>query len=303
MPLVTVIVPTHNRADLLPRALASIRSQTFRDLACVVVDDGSSDTTPEWLATVTDPWLTVVRRDVGGGGAAARNAGIAVAAGRYLAFLDDDDEWLPDYLERQLAALTSTGAALSHAGVWIDRDGTRTAAVADTTGDAFERLLCYAAPITTSGILIDRDVTGDVCFDESLPANQEYDLVTRIARAHPITRVTDPLYVWHWHDGDRIVTSGSNAPARRMLIDKYADELATRPKVAAYVWYRLAVAERAAGDVRAQREALATAARIAPGTSRYRVLASAAALGSGPLKAAWRLAPRITPEPDPSSPT
>ena len=96
-PTFTVIVPTYNRADTLPRALASVLTQSYENLELVVVDDGSTDSTSDLLEHYDDPRLHVVSQP-NGGVSAARNAGAAVASGAYLVFLDSDDELLPDAL-------------------------------------------------------------------------------------------------------------------------------------------------------------------------------------------------------------
>lgn len=101
---VSVIVPTRNRRGLLERAVRSVLAQTHRELELIVVDDGSDDETPAFLADLrrADPRVRVIRNDTCCGGGAARNAGLAAAGGFYTAFLDDDDEWMPEKLERQL---------------------------------------------------------------------------------------------------------------------------------------------------------------------------------------------------------
>jgi len=107
VPAVSVIMPTRNRAELLKRSIASIRAQTFADFELIVINDGSTDHTAEVLAAVGDPRLRVIHNALGGGAAAARNAGIAAARGEFLAFLDADDEWLPDKLAQQVKILAS----------------------------------------------------------------------------------------------------------------------------------------------------------------------------------------------------
>lgn len=103
--LVSVVIPTYNRADLLCEALESVFAQTYKDLEVIVVDDGSNDNTGEVLAEFGNR-IQAVR--LGRSGiSAARNAGINAATGEYLAFLDSDDLWLPTKIERQLNFATS----------------------------------------------------------------------------------------------------------------------------------------------------------------------------------------------------
>ena len=121
-PAVSVIIPTHNRAGgMLQRAVASVLDQTVRDLELLVVDDASTDGTQEYLGAVTDPRVRSVRHSTAKGGCAARNTGVAEARGRYVAFLDDDDIWLPGKLEAQLGSLEARNADFAYAGWrWVN---------------------------------------------------------------------------------------------------------------------------------------------------------------------------------------
>ena len=103
MPEVSIILPTYNRADTLPRAIASVLAQSFGDWELIVVDDGSTDNTAA-IAENIDPRIRLVRQ-VNGGCYVARNHGIRVSTGKFITFLDSDDEWLPHYLELTTAFL------------------------------------------------------------------------------------------------------------------------------------------------------------------------------------------------------
>src|ERR1700730_10501356 len=91
--LFSIVIPTYNRADLLPCAIASVQGQQFTDYEIIVVDDGSQDGTREYLQGL-EPQIRYLRQENGGPGA-ARNAGICAARGDYVAFLDSDDLWFP----------------------------------------------------------------------------------------------------------------------------------------------------------------------------------------------------------------
>lgn len=103
-PRVSVVVPCYNYGRFVTEAVDSILAQTFRDYEVIVVDDGSTDNTPEVLRGITDPRVRVLRKE-NGGCASARNAGRALARGEFLTFLDADDLWRPTFLERQVAVL------------------------------------------------------------------------------------------------------------------------------------------------------------------------------------------------------
>ncbi|WP_227873227.1 glycosyltransferase family 2 protein [Brachybacterium ginsengisoli] len=117
-PLVTVVMPVFNGARTLRRSLGSVLDQTRSDLELIVVDDASTDDTAHIVEEVAqgDSRVRLIRRERSGGPAAARNTGIASGTGRYLAFCDADDLWLPDKLERQLTLAEAEGASLVYSG-------------------------------------------------------------------------------------------------------------------------------------------------------------------------------------------
>src|SRR5437868_11412329 len=109
-PAISVIVPTHDRASLLPRALASLLAQDFAPFEVIVVDDGSRDGTAAFLSGVSDPRLRVLRHGRALGAAGARNSALALARAPIVAFLDDDDEALPGFLAETARAHASPPA-------------------------------------------------------------------------------------------------------------------------------------------------------------------------------------------------
>jgi glycosyltransferase involved in cell wall biosynthesis len=108
-PTVSVVIPAYNRAGVLPRSIGSVLAQTYNDFEVVVVDDASSDRTCETVAGLAeqDPRVRLVAARQNGGAARARNLGVQEARGRFIAFLDSDDWWMPGKLSAQVAALTA----------------------------------------------------------------------------------------------------------------------------------------------------------------------------------------------------
>ena len=109
---VSVVIPTYNYGRFITEAVESVRAQTVSDIQIIVVDDGSTDDTPEIISRINDPRLEVVRIP-NGGVSAARNAGLALARGEFIAFLDADDRWTPQLLERQLSVLAAEPDAVA----------------------------------------------------------------------------------------------------------------------------------------------------------------------------------------------
>ena len=103
-PDISVVIPAYNRATTIARALNSVLAQTFQDLEVIVVDDGSTDHTSEVIQQIGDARVEIIRHTRNQGAAEARNTGMKAAGGKYIAWLDSDDEWLPDKLQVQLDA-------------------------------------------------------------------------------------------------------------------------------------------------------------------------------------------------------
>ena len=119
-PLVSVIIPTHNRADLVPLAIQSVLQQTYTNLECIVVDDASTDNTEETVRTIIDERIIYLRHENNKHASAARNTGIKYARGEFIAFLDDDDEWLPTKLEKQVPFLLNLHEKVGMIYCWMD---------------------------------------------------------------------------------------------------------------------------------------------------------------------------------------
>jgi len=196
--LVSVIIPTRDRAGLVMRAVASVLAQTHGALDVLVVDDGSTDDTQDRLVRLDDSRVRLLRHDRPRGVSAARNAGLAAARGDYLALLDSDDTWLPTKVERLLAfARANDYAICQNQEIWM-RDGKRVNPGRDQrkmAGDFFEAALvrCLVSP---SSVLFSREFVEAVgTFDETLPACEDYDLWLRALLRYPVGLLDEWLTV------------------------------------------------------------------------------------------------------------
>ncbi len=193
---VSVVIPTYNRKHLIDRAIRSVLAQTHSADEILVIDDGSTDGTSDMIAS-TFPQVNLVRQ-LNQGVSSARNAGIARASGDWLAFLDSDDEWLPDKLKNQVELLSQDGSKIVHTDeIWI-RDGTRVnpgKKHRKPSGWIFSNclVLCCVSP---SSIMISRSVFDELGnFDESLPVCEDYDLWLRMSTRYPFALVDRPQII------------------------------------------------------------------------------------------------------------
>lgn len=219
MPTVSVILPTYNRVTMLPEAIESVLDQTYHDWELIVIDDGSTDQTPAYLHRVgrAHRCITLIRVKHGGV-SGARNAGLRVANGRYLAFLDDDDRWMPTKLATQAAYLEShPEVALVYAQAHVVDGGGRVTGrkPSGAAGPTFDELVDgNCIPLLT--VVVRRqclEVVGG--FDPALYISQDYDLWLRVARQFPIAYLPEPMAVYRVH--------GANMS--RQTRARYADHL------------------------------------------------------------------------------
>lgn len=207
--LISVILPTHNRVHMLERALGSILSQTYTHIEVIIVADACRDGTGEWLRKVKDDRVCFVETEKNVGGAKARNIGIDRAGGEYLAFLDDDDQWMPEKLARQKAALERHPDAAIISTSFVKRSGTTEKHV--RYGRQYNRLedcLYQNLPGSFSFCLIRRSDLDGARIDNRLVAFQDWDLwlsIMQRTQKHCLT-LSEPLVVFNDHDEGRIST-------------------------------------------------------------------------------------------------
>ncbi|HET9474750.1 MAG TPA: glycosyltransferase family A protein [Steroidobacteraceae bacterium] len=202
MATISIILPTCNRLPFLHAAIASVFAQTFSDWDLVIADDGSDGETRDWLGSLgADPRAQVLLFGHRGSPAEMRNAAMAAARGRYLAFLDSDDRWLPDKLERQLAALrVRPECRWSYTAFRrIDAEGRPLAGDEQRPWTAhdgwiFEAVLRGAATICTPSVVVERALVEEAGgFDPAIRACEDIDLWLRLARVSPVAALDAPL--------------------------------------------------------------------------------------------------------------
>jgi glycosyltransferase involved in cell wall biosynthesis len=224
---VSVIIPTRNRSKLLELSLRSVLWQRNVDIETIVVDDGSTDDTPQLLQRLGDR-IRVVRHERSQGVSAARNRGIAEAHGEWVAFLDDDDLWAPDKLELQLQALRCSDRRWAYAGaVEITKDNRvfagRPPASPETVVE--ELSIRNMLPAGSSNVIVWKAwLSTETTFDGRLYHSADWDLWIRLARRGPPACVSKPLVAyrstraappWTWRECSLRLTksNGAMAPA------------------------------------------------------------------------------------------
>ncbi len=263
-PRVSVIIPTHNRADLLPRAVSSVLAQTFADYEILIVDDGSSDHTRCVLTGYRNSKIRIFKHVASKNGSAARNTGLSHARGEYIAFLDDDDEWLPTKLANQVAMLDSAPPEVGMLYGWmdyLDSEG-RIAYQAHKTirGNVFEQLLGRGGIGACSTLVARASVVRQVGgFDECLASGQDRDFSRRVSEICEIDYLPEVVTIARLGH-DRVSNNTHENLLKREFaakrhLEKFSDALYKRPKTLAALFRQLAFTEMM---LRKRRAALST---------------------------------------------
>ncbi len=201
MALISVIIPTHNRKLLLKRAIRSALKQSYTQIEIIVVDDASTDGTPEIVEAIMDDRVRYHYVRGGRGSNHARNVGIGLSRGAFIAFLDDDDEWLPRKLEKQLAlfkADSNVGLVFTGTKVIFD-DWHRHYDNLPSLGGNLKRAILVKNQIgSTSTVMVRKEVLdGSGAFDDTLGARQDHDLWIRICQQTRVAPVAEALVIYH----------------------------------------------------------------------------------------------------------
>lgn len=231
--MISVVIPTHNRADLLERAVKSVLNQTYKEFEIIVVSDGSSDNTDEVVERLkdNDERIKYISYHPGKGGNVARNTGIKEANYDYIAFLDDDDEWLPEKLEKQISILESNPKiGLVYTGInaiYIDQNISYVSSPSEK-GDLAKKILFKNYIGTTSTVLLRKSILKKSgVFDIELKAMQDYDLWIRVLQHSEAGVLPEPYVNYYNYSGNKQISQQTNRyiEAFNYISEKYNNEI------------------------------------------------------------------------------
>ncbi|RKY32600.1 MAG: glycosyltransferase family 2 protein [Candidatus Omnitrophota bacterium] len=211
MPTVSVVIPTYNRAHLVGRAIESVLNQTFQDFEILVVDDRSVDNTEKVVNDFNDARIRYIKHRINMGGNATRNTGIKNSKGEYIAFLDSDDEWLPEKLKKQIDTFQKMSNKVGLVYSWVE--------MIDEKGKLFRKLnfvvkgrvlqnILRGNFIPSSTVVVKKECFDEVgLFDESFVSCQDREMWTRIATKYEMEVV--PEYLARMYRDKKISISAS----------------------------------------------------------------------------------------------
>jgi glycosyltransferase involved in cell wall biosynthesis len=241
--LVSVVIPTHNRAGLLARAVRSVLEQTYCHFELLVVDDASTDDTEKTMGRFCDGRIRYIKHLECRGGSAARNTGIAQARGDFIAFLDDDDEWLPDKLALQMARFRENPriGAVYTGLLFVECETGRivNVRIPRKRGYLFDDLMVSNVVGTPSTVVVRKELLDRAgLFDETIRALEDLDMWRRMGRICYFDYVKEPLMRYGLHGYARVtIDYGKMARAFETQLEKFADEFARRDKARSVCHY------------------------------------------------------------------
>lgn len=224
-PLVSAVITTKNRADLLPRALESVHRQSYSNIEIVVVDDGSTDDTAEVLKEFAAKHAIVqIHNEISQGACRARNQGIEAASGEFIAGLDDDDQWYPQRVKLLLEAYRDDFSCVTSDVelVYPNRTITWKKEKLITYND-----LLYSNQVGNQVLVKKERLQAVGGFDESLAAAQDYDLWLRLSKAFgPVRNINKPLQkIYMQHGSGQISNTKTQLDGYLSFYEKHKAEM------------------------------------------------------------------------------
>lgn len=279
MPKVSVIISTHNRANFICQAVECVLGQTFKDIEIIVVDDGSTDNTREALLKYASAILYIYQENKGR--AEARNAGVRLAKGEYIAFLDDDDIWLADKLAKQAAYLDTRGdIGLVHTfseiidenGHLLPRETKKRAKLYKKSikiGYAYEGMIKLGIMFTSSVMLRKKCFDRVGLFDRAIVAFEDWDLYLRVALYYGIGIIKEPLVKYRAHSNQTLkkefISGRINTSLKHLaLLGSYNYNSTAKRRIARNFYIHLAKAYYMDGDYVLCRQYILKTLRINP---------------------------------------
>jgi glycosyltransferase involved in cell wall biosynthesis len=286
-PKVSVIIATKNRAHYLSSAIKSVLAQTFEDFETIIVDAASTDNTREVVGKFDDERIRYIREYIDNGISACRNIGIRESRGTFVAFLDDDDLWMPSKLEKQLGLIEkspSVGAVTT--GFWVvnERGNIIRFEIPSVKGKIFPAILRKNYVGNCSVVLARKECLEKVgMFDESLNAAEDYDLWIRLTKYYEFECVKEYLVLGRIHETSISSDRQRVLRATKLLHKKYSRELMRLSdcrKILGSWHYNLGVLYCECGDACQGRKELVKAIINDPSSIRYHGRLFASFLGS-----------------------
>lgn len=247
-PRVSVVIPTYNRAHLIPRAIQSVLDQTYKDLEIIIVDDGSKDNTEEIVKNFKNKKIIYIQHKKNKGASAARNTGVKASRGEYIAFQDSDDEWFPDKLEKQIKAFNNSSPEVGvvYSGfykvegdkkIYVPNDDRFTYKEGNIHGE-----LLKGNFVGTPAVLIKKECFEKVkYFDEYLPALEDWDLWIEMSKHYHFKYIDEPLLNSYSTPNSVNLNQKNMLKAREIILRNHLNDFDKNKKVLSEHYFYIGV--------------------------------------------------------------
>ena len=214
--LVSVIIPTHNRKNLLKKAINSVLNQTYQNFEIIIVDDCSTDGTKDYVLSLKDGRIKYFRNEKNLYAAASRNVGIRNSNGEFIAFLDDDDEWFPQKLEKQIPLFENEKVGIVYSSITLFFEAYNFSY--DTNpivrGNVYKDMLIKNYIGGTVSVIVRKkalqELISSIWFNPDYPAREEYDLWIRLTKNWQVDYVREPLVQAYYRKNCNRISSDVN---------------------------------------------------------------------------------------------
>jgi glycosyltransferase involved in cell wall biosynthesis len=283
-PLVSVIIPSYNRAHIIGKAIQSVLNQTYSKLELIVVDDCSRDNTENVVKSFQDGRVIFLRHEKNKGACAARNAGINAARSEYIAFQDSDNEWLPEKLEKQMAAFSSASPSIGvvYTSFWLIDNGLRTlfpSPLVKLTEGNIHHALLETNFVDTSTAIVRKECFEKVGMFENLPRLQEWILWLKISKHYHFKHVNEPLVNSYVQPDSISHNVNAVIVARKYILEKYFREISKKPKLLSQHYFEIGTILCLNGQIEEGRNYFFKALRINPINTKLQLSTFTSLLG------------------------
>lgn len=234
--MVSVIIPTYNREASIRRSIESVLNQTYTDLELIVVDDGSVDGTAAVVKAIDDPRLRYVYQPNGGAGA-ARNRGMELAKGDYIAFQDSDDVWRPDKLRKQMEYLMEND--YDFIGCGFERVNEARDSISSAYAFTLQNILTDNR-VSTQTVLMKREIASRVRFDEAFNKLEDWDFLIQVRLADFRIGFLEEILVDAYYSDNSITLTVNSEKALLYIAEKYKDVYDRYPSALSVLYMNIA---------------------------------------------------------------
>ena len=229
--MISVIIPTFNRANTIVRSINSVLRQTCKDIEIIIVDDNSIDNTEEIIKEISSNKIRFIKHTTTKGACSARNTGISAAQGEYIAFQDSDDEWFPSKLEKQLRFLQDENIDVTASSYWLINNNNKTLTPKKKIckSNMLDKIL-MGNYVSTQTILGKAECFKEANFDENLPRFQDWELMIRILQQYKFSFMNEPLVNVFLQDDSISKDPKKAAVALNLILNKHKNSFGSNKK-------------------------------------------------------------------------